>query len=309
MDLEPKIVILLSTYNGADYLAEQLDSLLKQTYSNFIIIIRDDGSTDSTEKIINHYVDRNHGKIHKLLGIKSNVGPSSSFSLLIKYVIKEKITLGLSRLYMMLCDQDDIWTEEKIEIQISEMLNAETKYPDAPVLVHSDLKVVDESKTVIAESFVVYQGLEIERNKFTNVVISNLVTGCTSLFNEELAQIALPIPDNAIMHDWWLALTASAFGKVIFIDTPLVEYRQHGNNTIGAKEFTKAQVSSRGLLRLLSLRASGHLVDVAEQASEFQRCFSKTLGFKQNFCLKIASMMKLRLGCYQRLFYRIARLL
>ena len=237
MELEPKIVILLSTYNGEDYLAEQLDSLLKQTYSNFIIIIRDDASTDSTEQIINHYVERNQGKIHKLSSINSNVGPSSSFGLLIKYVIKEKTALGFSRLYMMLCDQDDIWTEKKLEVQMSEMLNAEQKSPDVPILVHSDLKVVDESKKVIAESFVEYQGLEIKRNKFTNIVISNLVTGCTALFNEELAQIALPIPDTAIMHDWWLALIASAFGRVIHIDMPLVEYRQHQNNTIGAKEF------------------------------------------------------------------------
>ena len=78
-------------------------------------------------------------------------------------------------------------------------------HPMLRLLVHSDLKVVDESKKVIAESFVEYQGLEIKRNKFPNIVISNLVTGCTALFNEELAQIALPIPDNAIMHDWWLA--------------------------------------------------------------------------------------------------------
>ena len=73
MQLEPKIVILLSTYNGEDYLAEQLDSLLKQTYSNFIIIIRDDASTDSSEQIINHYEERNQGKIHKLSGTNSNV--------------------------------------------------------------------------------------------------------------------------------------------------------------------------------------------------------------------------------------------
>ena len=309
MDLEPKILILLSTYNGEDYLAEQLDSLLKQTYSNFIIIIRDDASNDSTKQIINHYVERNQGKIHKLSGINSNVGPSSSFGLLIKYAIKEKIALGVSRLYMMLCDQDDIWIEEKLKIQMLEMLNAERKSPDAPIMVHSDLKVVDQSKRVIAESFVEYQGLEVERNKFTNVVISNLVTGCTTLFNEELAQIALPIPDNAIMHDWWLALTASAFGKVVFINIPLVEYRQHENNTIGAKEFSRAAVSSPARFHLLAPKVSSHLVDVAVQATEFQRRFGKALGLKQNICLKISSMMKFRLGGLQRVFCRIARTL
>ena len=309
MDKQPKIAILLSTYNGENYLAEQLDSLLKQTYSDFIIIIRDDGSTDGTENIISHYVDQNQGKIHKLSEIRSNIGPRSSYSLLIKYVMKEKVTLGISRLYMMLCDQDDIWAKEKLEIQMSEMLCTEQKFPDSPVLIHSDLKVVDESKSVIAESFIEYQGLEIKRNTFTNVVISNLVTGCTSLFNEELARIALPIPNSAIMHDWWLALTASAFGKVVFINIPLVEYRQHENNTIGAKEFSRAAVSSPALFHLLAPKVSSHLVDVAVQATEFQRRFGKALGLKQNICLKISSMMKFRLGGLQRVLCRIARTL
>ena len=307
MEKEPKIAILLSTYNGEDFLAEQLESLLKQTYSNFIIIIRDDGSTDGTENIISHYVVKNHGKIHKLSGIRSNIGASSSFSLLINYVMKEKNTLGISRLYVMLCDQDDIWIEEKLEIQISEMLYAEQKSPDLPILVHSDLRVVDQYKSVIAESFIKYQGLEIKRNKFTNLVISNLVTGCTTLFNEELAQMTLPIPDRAIMHDWWLALTASAFGQVIFIDTPLVEYRQHANNTIGAKEFSRSQISNTARSFFFYPKVSSHLVDVAEQANEFQRRFGNVLGIKQNLCLKISSMMKFRLLGLQRIFCRIAR--
>ena len=307
MDKEPKIVILLSAYNGEDYLAEQLDSLLKQTYSNFIIIIRDDGSTDGTENIISNYVIKNNGKIYKLSGIRSNLGASCSFSMLINYAIKEKNTLGISRLYVMLCDQDDIWIEEKLEIQISEMLYAEQKFPDSPILIHSDLKVVDQCKSLIAESFIKYQGLEIKRNKFTNLVISNLVTGCTTLFNEELAQIALPVPDRAIMHDWWLALTASAFGQVIFIDTPLVEYRQHANNTIGAKKFTRAQIPNTARLFFHIPKVSSHLVDVAEQANEFQRRFGKALNLKQNLCLKISSMMKFRLLGLQRVFCRIAR--
>ena len=307
MDKEPKIVILLSTYNGEDFLAEQLDSLLKQTYSNFIIIIRDDGSTDRTENIIDYYAVKNQGKVHKLSGTRSNIGASSSFSLLMNYVMSEKKALGISRLYMMLCDQDDIWIEEKLEIQMSEILLAEQTSPDDPILVHSDLKVVDKGKSVIAESFIKYQGLEIKRNKFTNLVISNLVTGCTTLFNEELADMALPIPDRAIMHDWWLALTASAFGQVIFIDIPLVEYRQHANNTIGAKEFTRSQISNKARFLFLAPKVSSHLVDVAEQANEFQRRFGKALDLKQSLCLKISSMMKFRSVVLQKVFCRIAR--
>ena len=123
MNKTPKIVILLSTFNGADYLAEQLNSLLEQTYTNFIIIIRDDGSTDDTKHIISKYVEKNEGKIYRLSGSYENVGPSASFCLLIQHVLEEKNSLGLSRAYIMLCDQDDIWVNNKIEIQIAEMLS------------------------------------------------------------------------------------------------------------------------------------------------------------------------------------------
>ena len=310
MNKTPKIVILLSTFNGADYLAEQLDSLLGQTYSNFVIIIRDDGSKDCTEEIINRYVKKYQGRISKFLGNETNVGPSASFFLLIQYIMREKNSYGLSRVYMMLCDQDDIWIENKLEVQMAKMLCAEQKTPGLPILIHSDLNVVSEEKVVIAKSFISYQGLEIERNKFTNIVLSNLVTGCTTLFNEELARQALPIPNKAIMHDWWLALTAAAFGKIIYLNMPLVKYRQHANNTIGAKEFDKFRESTDTIRsRLFSSKGNSHLVEVAEQAIEFQKRFGKSLGLRQNFCLRISSLMKSGQGIFQRIFYRIARLL
>ena len=310
MDKPPKIAILLSTYNGSAYLAEQLDSLLTQTYSNFVIIIRDDGSTDSTEEIISRYVEKNQEKIYRLSGNQDNVGPSASFSLLIQYIMREKDSLRFSHVYMMLCDQDDIWVENKLEIQMTKMLCAERKNPGLPILIHSDLNVVNEKKAVIAESFIDYQGLEIKRNKFTNIVLSNLVTGCTTFFNEELARQALPIPDKAIMHDWWLALTAAAFGEIVFINMPLVKYRQHVNNTIGAKEFNKNRVLTDTIRsRFQSLKRNLHLVDVAEQAIEFQERFGKSLCLKHNFCLRISSLMRSNKGVLQRILYRIARLL
>ena len=309
MNKTPKIVILLSTFNGADYLAEQLDSLLKQTYTNFIIIIRDDGSTDDTKHIIKKYVEKNEGKIYGLCGSFDNVGPSASFCLLIQHVLKEKSSLGLSRAYIMLCDQDDIWVDTKIEIQITEMLSIEQATKNQPVLIHTDLSVIDAQEKLISDSFINYQGLEIDRNRFTHLVLSNLVTGCTSLFNEELALKALPIPEKAIMHDWWLALIASAFGRVVFLDLPLVRYRQHGNNTIGAKEFKKHHLSSNKFWQVVfAQKKSDHLVEVAHQAFEFKARFGRLLSFQKKLCLWLSSMMKLQNGLSQRIFYRLARL-
>ena len=310
MKSQPEIVILLSTYNGDKYLVEQLESLLKQSYSNFIIIIRDDGSSDETQKIITDYVTRNRNKIYSLPFDQRNIGPSASFCLLIQYALEEKESFGFSRIYMMLCDQDDIWMERKIEIQVSEMLSAEQETDGWPILIHSNLRVVDAKKMLIAESFIKYQGLEIYRNRFTNIILSNLVTGCTSFFNEELARKALPIPAKAIMHDWWLALTATAFGKLIFIDEPLVNYRQHGSNTIGAKEFSKFNGSPDRLWeKLFAQKRIEHLIQVSEQAFEFRGRFGNSLSTRAHFCLWISSMMSRGGGIWQRALYKLARFL
>ena len=194
MNNYPKIAVLLSTYNGEKFLSEQLDSLLEQTYSNLIIVVRDDDSHDDTDLILDDYSTRYKEKIHRILGDKNNLGASGSFSCLVEYALREKERLGLTSAYLMFCDQDDIWVPEKVAIQVKEMLATEKRIPTQPVLIHSDLYVVSATNQLIAESFIRYQGLELKRNDFANIIISNLVTGCTALINEELAKNAIPIP-------------------------------------------------------------------------------------------------------------------
>ena len=310
MNNYPKIAILLSTYNGEKFLSEQLDSLLEQTYSNLVIVLRDDNSYDDTCLVLDDYSTRYKERIHRIYGDNDNLGPSRSFSSLIEYVLREKELLGLASAYMMLCDQDDIWFPEKVEIQVQQMLVAERRIPTQPILIHSDLHVVSATNQLIAESFIKYQGLEINRNEFPNMVISNLVTGCTAFINEKLAKNAIPIPEKAIMHDWWLALVASATGEVIFLKTPLVYYRQHGLNTIGARKFTKGSISSQSLWqRLLKTEPNQHLFEVAEQAREFRKVHGSKLNLRQNFSLLVSTFMSANIGPLQRLIYRIARAL
>jgi glycosyltransferase involved in cell wall biosynthesis len=307
---QPKIAILLSTYNGAKFLAEQLDSLLQQSYSNLVIVIRDDGSTDTTVELISHYCAEHKNRIHWISNDEENLGASGSFSFLIEYVLANKEKLELDSAYMMFCDQDDIWFEDKIEKQVAAMLQAEqnTDGKTMPLLVHTDLQVVSEQNQAIAKSLIRYQGLEIERNRFTNMVISNLVTGCTALINEALAVKAVPVSKQAIMHDWWLALVAAAFGKVIFLNTPLVHYRQHDSNTIGAKEFVKPTPISRSFWqRVFGRKPNDHLTEVARQALEFRQRFGAQLSFRENMCLRLSAGMSVQTGIIQRVFYRLAR--
>lgn len=312
MSANPKIAILLSTFNGAKFLQEQLDSLLSQTYSNIIIVIRDDGSFDPTPDITSYFAESHGDKVHIVENNKRNLGASASFSFLIEYVLEKKSELGLDEAYMMFCDQDDIWHKDKIEQQVNSMLEVENvkSRDDAtpPILIHTDLQVVSEENESIAGSLIQYQGLEIERNRFANMVISNLVTGCTALINESLARKAIPVSSHAIMHDWWLALVAAAFGRVVFLDKPLVHYRQHGSNTIGANEFVKPQPASLSLWRKVFAREPNeHLYEVARQAADFRQRFGSQLSFRENLGLRISACMSVRIGIMQRIFYRIAR--
>lgn len=309
MSAHTKIAVLLSTYNGEKFLAEQLNSLLAQSHKNFVLVVRDDGSRDRTVSILESYAGDHPERIHLLSRDDVNRGASAGFAFLVDYVLNNKQSLGLKSTYMMFCDQDDTWFPEKIEKLLAAMLATEADNDSAlPVIVHSDLEVVSEQNTVIAKSLISYQGLEIERNSFPNLIISNLVTGCAALINEALAEKALPIPENAIMHDWWLALVATAFGKVVYLDIPLVHYRQHGNNTIGAKEFIKVSVVSMSLWRrILAPKPNEHLTEVSIQAAEFHRRYGSQLSGRERLSLRLCMGMGIKIGIVQRLMYRLAR--
>ena len=308
MTTSTRVAILLSTYNGEKFLPEQLDSLLRQTHDNFILVARDDGSSDETRNILQNYQSRYSHKIHLVESDIANLGARDSFAYLIGYVLRCKQKLELEYAYMLFCDQDDVWFPNKVETQVNAMLKCEADNPQAPVLVHSDLEVVSESLKVVAPSLAAYQGLETQRNSFNQMVISNLVTGCTAMLNETLASKCLPVSKNAIMHDWWLALVASAFGKVVYLDQALIHYRQHGSNTIGAKEHEQAVATQpRFWSRLFSLQANEHLIEVAVQAKEFADQFGTDLSEHQHAGLKLAGKMETTTGIFQRIYYRRAR--
>ena len=218
------ITILVSTYNGDSYLKEQLESLYQQSYENIKIIARDDGSTDHSLGVL-----RAHNI--KVMPQDQNLGPKGSFSTLLAYALKSDSQ------YFMFCDQDDVWEEEKIEKTLIKMKELESKFGDIPLLVHTDLEVVDEDLETLDKSFWHFEQINPSMNEFNRLLMQNTITGCTVMINRKLAELAMPVPDRAIMHDWWLGLVASQFGKVDFLSETTLQYRQHHNNSIGAKRF------------------------------------------------------------------------
>jgi glycosyltransferase involved in cell wall biosynthesis len=224
-----QIDILLSTYNGSKYLQELILSIINQTYQNWKLIIRDDGSTDGTIGVIKNFTNQFPNKIIYIDDHYNNFGPSQSFSKLMGYSKSN---------FIMFCDQDDIWLNNKIELTIKKMLLLEEESPSTPLLVHTDLTIVDKDLQVISNSFWNYQKLNPAYKNLNNLLIQNIATGCTMMINKRLKELAHPIPSQAIMHDWWIALVASIYSGVHHINTSLILYRQHDKNNIGVEKYS-----------------------------------------------------------------------
>lgn len=224
-----RIDILLAAYEGEKYLAAQLDSILAQTYKNIRIIIRDDASKDTTPNIIKIYQERYPDKILCVEG-RERIGVKANFS---------KLMDQSSSPYVMFSDQDDIWMPEKIEKSLKLMLAMESKYAKIqPLLIHTDLSVVNEKLKILHDSFWKYTNLKpIQEETLTRLLCQNVVTGCTMMANRLLIELAKPMPAEAFMHDWWIALAAATFGEIGVIDEPTIYYRQHGKNALGAQKF------------------------------------------------------------------------
>lgn len=296
-----KIVILLPTYNGAAYLESQLDSLLAQSHANFVVVARDDGSTDRSLELMHRYADRFPEHFHVLNSDGVNLGACGSFSFLMAYVLANKKMLGLDNAYMMFCDQDDVWKPTKIEESLCAMKNQEGLSPGAPVLVHSDLEVVDSKLHPLADSLFEYQRINSKRNSVWRLLILNTVTGCTAMINESLATVAGPIPNDAIMHDWWVALVASGLGKIVTIDKPLVRYRQHDTNTLGALQYERQKVSAR-VKKLLSDSSHKDLaLQLYSQSCEFSRIHRADLGMSSKLRLLMLRALGSRSGSVRTL--------
>lgn len=221
--LMAEIDILLATYNGERFIAEQLDSLLRQTWPDFRVLVRDDGSSDSTPDILKRYAAAYPAHItlcedHRNLGVIGNFAELMRLS---------------DAPYIMFCDQDDVWLPGKVETSFAALRRLEHRHGgEVPLLVHTDLRVVNEALETMAPSFLRQARLQTGHT-LGRLLIKNNVTGCTTLFNRALLEKALPIPDNCLMHDWWIALVAAAFGHVSLLPRADILYRQHGRNVAG----------------------------------------------------------------------------
>jgi rhamnosyltransferase len=220
-----KIHILLSTYNGEQFLAEQIQSIQQQTVQDWKLLIRDDGSTDRTREIIREFVAQD-SRIHWINENESkNLGVIKSFHNLAQF--EEADVYFFS-------DQDDVWLPQKLELSLAEA----RKYPaEMPLLVYMDLTVVNQDLEVLSSSMIRSQSGHAN-TELVQELTENTVTGGVAMVNHALIQLWNQTED-ILMHDWYLALLATAFGKLVYIDQPGELYRQHEHNVLGARTWSK----------------------------------------------------------------------
>ena len=221
------VSVLLASYNGEKYIREQLASILNQTFSDLSIVISDDLSTDGTPAIIREYEEQYPGRVRSLRNSERSGSAQNNFFRLLKSEADD---------YIMLCDQDDVWLPNKVEVTLREMKKLEAEWGGGvPLLVHGDLSVTDKEGGILHKSMAEYQKIAVHDNRFSHYLVENNITGNTVMINRALLGFLADVPKECVMHDWWLGLLASCFGRISYIDRPLVLYRQHGENQMGSK--------------------------------------------------------------------------
>ena len=273
------IEILLATYNGERFLPEQIESITSQSFKDYYILASDDNSSDCTFEILRSY--------ESVLGEKIKVVQSNTHS------AKENFYNLLDMAdaeYIALCDQDDFWESDRLKKSLKAVQRLEKRYgKETPILVHSDLEIVDENlnsknkkmseltgineaiKYAKKESKYLYT-ISTEKS-FSRYLVENNITGNTVIINKALLDI-YKRPKVSFMHDWWLGLIAFTFGKVGYLNECLVKYRQHESNELGAKN----PLELRNIKKRNKQRIRENYDFMFAQVEEFLRLYKDELG-------------------------------
>lgn len=276
------IYIIMCTYNGEKYIEEQLESIAQNTVKDWKLFIQDDCSTDTTVEKIKEFQNRYPQQVCVSINEKAQ-GAIRNFLSLAYWVGCQMNEND----YLMFCDQDDVWNSKKIELTLQRMQKLVSNYGnEIPLLVCSDVEVVDESLNVIAKSFRKSNHYKITNMDFSHLIMENKVQGCTMMINKVIASKLEQLPKCACMHDGWVGLIAASMGKIAYIDQPTMKYRQHSRNVMGSIDFW---ADMRG--KLGNLSAQKNIVyDTIPQVKEFLEIYEKEMDEKstltaRKFCL------------------------
>lgn len=259
---QPQVEILMATYNGEEYIEEQIRSIQAQTYRNWRLLVSDDSSTDKTIEILEH-LRENDSRISILPTLKKYGGAKENFF----HLIHES-----TGKYVMFADQDDYWLPSKVAATMDRLQTIEQRESrEVPILVFSDSLIANQELKTINNSFFDNEGFPHDAGSLAHVLVENNVQGCTSAANRALINLAKSTvePSDIIMHDWWLNLIAHSCGRTSLLDSPTMKYRQHDNNVAGAHAFSVFE-----LIKSFNLEKSqGYWTNVLNQAKKLNEIY------------------------------------
>jgi glycosyltransferase involved in cell wall biosynthesis len=240
----------MATYNGECYLNYQIESIMGQSFEDWTLYIRDDGSSDSTVEIVREYCKKD-SRIMLVDDEIKHRGAKKSFIWLLENIHSE---------YYMFSDQDDIWLPHKIESTYLKMLEMESVNPTTPILVHTDLAIADEDGFVVKGSRYKYDKLYPDwLDKLNWFIVSYRICGNTIMLNDKAKVVALPFDDRIYMHDWWVVLMTLKMGGVVCnLKKSTILYRQHRQQVVGLKSFNSIEKKEDGKISNFLIRLKGN---------------------------------------------------
>ena len=238
----PRVVVVLCSWRGTAYLAEQLDSIGAQTYP-VAVHVHDDASGDGTAELA-----RRHPAVTRTVAHETNVGHVANF----ERALGEALASGAT--HIAFADQDDLWHPERIARGMAAMAALEARHGgDTPLLVHSDLRMIEADGRLYAPSFLAWRGYAIDRRRDVATMLGQCgVMGNTCLVNRALGALALPFPEGLHVHDWWLGLLAELHGARDLLSEPLVDYRIHAANASNSRDALDGGAGRATLRRALA---------------------------------------------------------
>lgn len=227
-----EVAILMATYNGEAYIEDQLKSILNQDATNWTLFIRDDGSTDKTVEILKNY-STNFDSIVLVANDGFKKGASGNFFSLLQMVDSQ---------YYMFSDQDDVWLPDKVRKVHQRIKQLESLDTNQPIVIGTDLKVVDSHLNIIDESF--WHRSKINTlllTQFNYLAVCNGFTGCTMIINKLTRNLIIPTLPAPLMHDYWIALYVSSRNGILeLLNSQTILYRQHEKNVVGSQKMAYA---------------------------------------------------------------------
>lgn len=256
------ILVLMSVFNGQKYIREQIESILKQEGVEVHLLIRDDGSSDDTLKIINEY-SVNDEKIKVIKG--KNIGCINSFSELVMAAASYK-----NFDFYAFADQDDVWFPDKLQEGIKHLKSCAEDYPNKPLLYFCNMMIADSNAKPIC--LLRKYNLILKKGY---ILKANPAAGCTMVFNKKMVDIYnYHVAVLPAYHDQWMIFIAMFFGKVIYNKKPFIYYRQHQGNVVGAHD--QINFWSKWKKHLFVYIKPNSNKEI-ESATAFLRCFQKEL--------------------------------